>query len=548
MSANLAPSSFFCPDYQNDLLDAYSVFLYSNDFASCFDHVSHMCEEFLDDTLSQTVLRCMSYGDSRFSNCLRTFFESLGKAIQVVAEAHNVIFHQLPINDALRSDISSITLAILFPLNIYGNLRPVINALMYLFLESSERTSSSLLSIKTYELPDAQCRAALLNQYEGLLGNKSGLLNISHLFDDRWLSFAKYILCARLEKFCSGRPTDGLLHHALDYKNRVLLLLWLPNLFHNQATLKANKDLLKDDMVYDAFYKIRKRLLHPGVHTEQLLLAYACLVRALRLVDPTFVIQEVVCRPLVTCLRKREDAVRCIVDELINNPSTRKNSEVAFLSCDRGGVELHRELMLPIPLEIEPLRDDNDESDTDMIAEDPNSDEFRRLTSDFEARFHSKVTSDNLHSKHEISLPKYKASCCSDSSESIFPSTFKQSNCYHLLQQSGSQLWASWQPDPIEARLQTGLRRNQLDLLSMLVSIYGSRRAFLVEYKQLLGQRLLQRQARASRVLTDACTPKWDTMDISVFDTSAEGTNLELLKLRFGESNLHECEVCEAVN
>lgn len=87
-------------------------------------------------------------------------------------------------------------------------------------------------------------------------------------------------------------------------------------------------------------------------------------------------------------------------------------------------------------------------------------------------------------------------------------------------------LESDWKPDPIEALCQRGSWRRKLDLLSMLVSIYGSKKAFLVEYKQLLSQRLLRQRS---------------------FHTARELRNLELLKLRFGEQNLHECEVSRLV-
>lgn len=78
-------------------------------------------------------------------------------------------------------------------------------------------------------------------------------------------------------------------------------------------------------------------------------------------------------------------------------------------------------------------------------------------------------------------------------------------------------------PDPLEALHHTGSPwKRRIDLLSLLVGIYGSKKSFLVEYRNLLGQRLL-------RQLT--------------FDTAAQMRHLELLKLRFGEADLQECEV-----
>lgn len=56
----------------------------------------------------------------------------------------------------------------------------------------------------------------------------------------------------------------------------------------------------------------------------------------------------------------------------------------------------------------------------------------------------------------------------------------------------------------------------------MVVDIYGSKELFVIEYRNLLADRLLSQ------------------LD---FNPEKELRNLELLKLRFGESLLHSCEV-----
>ena len=56
----------------------------------------------------------------------------------------------------------------------------------------------------------------------------------------------------------------------------------------------------------------------------------------------------------------------------------------------------------------------------------------------------------------------------------------------------------------------------------MLVNIYGSKSLFVKEYRKLLSDRLLLNQH---------------------YDTEEEIRNLEFLKIRFGESELHNCEV-----
>ena len=64
--------------------------------------------------------------------------------------------------------------------------------------------------------------------------------------------------------------------------------------------------------------------------------------------------------------------------------------------------------------------------------------------------------------------------------------------------------------------------RRTSDIISMLVNIYGSKELFVNEYRTLL----------ADRILTHFN-----------YDTVKEIRYLELLKLRFGEAQLHQCEV-----
>lgn len=61
------------------------------------------------------------------------------------------------------------------------------------------------------------------------------------------------------------------------------------------------------------------------------------------------------------------------------------------------------------------------------------------------------------------------------------------------------------------------------DVLAMLVSIYGSTDLFVNEYRAILAEKL-------STNVT--------------FVSDSEVANLELLKIRFGEESLHNCEVC----
>ncbi len=87
---------------------------------------------------------------------------------------------------------------------------------------------------------------------------------------------------------------------------------------------------------------------------------------------------------------------------------------------------------------------------------------------------------------------------------------------------------ADWTPDPIEADpSKTSRSRKSDDILSTLVNIYGSKELFVNEFRLMLADKLL------------------NNMD---FDTDKEIRNLELLKLRFGEASLHNCEIMVIYN
>ncbi|XP_075041569.1 anaphase-promoting complex subunit 2 [Mixophyes fleayi] len=80
-----------------------------------------------------------------------------------------------------------------------------------------------------------------------------------------------------------------------------------------------------------------------------------------------------------------------------------------------------------------------------------------------------------------------------------------------------------WTPDPVDADPgKSGSKRRSSDIISLLVSIYGSKELFINEYRTLLADRLLHQFSYCSE---------------------REIRNVELLKLRFGEAQMHYCEV-----
>eukprot|EP01116_Phalansterium_solitarium_P011803 TRINITY_DN27598_c0_g1_i1.p1 TRINITY_DN27598_c0_g1~~TRINITY_DN27598_c0_g1_i1.p1 ORF type:complete len:814 (+),score=307.14 TRINITY_DN27598_c0_g1_i1:142-2583(+) len=80
-----------------------------------------------------------------------------------------------------------------------------------------------------------------------------------------------------------------------------------------------------------------------------------------------------------------------------------------------------------------------------------------------------------------------------------------------------------WEPEPAQADPSGSTRLSRKsDIISLLVNIYGSPELFISEYRTMLAERLL---------------------NILDYETDNEVRVLELLKLRFGETPLHSCEI-----
>jgi len=84
--------------------------------------------------------------------------------------------------------------------------------------------------------------------------------------------------------------------------------------------------------------------LHPGVNTGDILTAYIAAIRALRVLDGSGVILELVCSNLRRYLKTREDTVKCIVQSLL----------------DESALELREELMKSEGLQLDANLEDED--------------------------------------------------------------------------------------------------------------------------------------------------------------------------------------------
>nr|CAH8867996.1 unnamed protein product [Trichobilharzia regenti] len=506
--------SCFCKDV---FLEQVAYFLQTSALIPHFVTLSEKCNS--SESISSVNLYHPLNDDSDHLRLLRLLIklsEDLHNQLTSYLEPFCDSDFQILMNDGMIfSEIQDVVASLLISIDAEVLLQPLWYTYLCLELESAEADTEESNIFSTVICPDVTGEKMQVLSLARNFTHNNSLVNWNNLYRRLCIPYTKEALLYRTKLLCSENYSERFLSSIIKYKDCILKEVFLPRLFSSKCdTLDISLEL-SDVVVYSAFYsvhkpdmfslvieypdsvaalmdlgkcldhlpvrqdliahltkEIRHRLLHPGVHTEQILAAYNYLVRALRLIDNTFLVQDIVCEPVSACLRQREDAVRCIVDKLISGPeSDTGDDEVKTEEYADTTTELHQELLLPKPLEVESL-DGGEESDTDIVFEDP--------------PFDSEVDTVNLSNKNFV--------------------------------------WDNdWKADPIEALYQGGGSwRRKLDLLSMLVSIYGSKKAFLVEYKQLLSQRLLRQRS---------------------FHTTRELRNLELLKLRFGEQNLHECEV-----
>ena len=239
------------------------------------------------------------------------------------------------------------------------------------------------------------------------------------------------------------KSQEWLVHYAYEVFSKIRINQLFDIIVEFPDSIPALEDLksclekcfrFRSDVVETLGKSFAQRLLHPGVATNDILTAYIQTIKALRLLDPTGVLLQLICDPLKTYLKGKDDTVRCIITAL-----TDENSDL-------------------IP---------------ELVKNAPkNGDE-----------------------------------------------TASQSDDEYVVRN-----WQSWKPDPIDAAKASKDTRSvrSSDIVSILVDVYESKDLFVEEYQRLLSQRFL-----------------------SAFDCNVEfeRRNLELLTLKFGESDLHACEV-----
>jgi len=186
---------------------------------------------------------------------------------------------------------------------------------------------------------------------------------------------------------------------------------------------------------------MNKRVLHPGTKTQFIIQAYISTVKALRDLDPSGVVLEIVLEPVQKYLKNRPDSVKQIMNDLLNQSEGEKG-----------------DLAIELTNQVQENKSDLKQS-----------------------WWHQKITASPF----------------------------------------------DWSPDPRESdplKVSSVYSTREQDIVSLFISMYGSKEKFIKEYQKLVSKRLQQ---------------AWFNGE----DEAAEIRNLELFKIRFGEEEVSKCSV-----
>ena len=406
---------------------------------------------------------------------------------------------------------------------------------------------------------------------------------------------------------------------------------------------------LRESLVSSFNEQLRRRLLHPGARTADVISQYIGTIKTMRDLDPSGIVLDLVSGPIRKYLRKRKDTIRCVVTMLTDDGSGDRNENIEDGDGGAGDASTANALFAELgAMAREELKNENDDADDanhhrrrrkasggDAIDTDGDESESSELDEDDGASFNAFATKkrtpedyqmddadedannnkgggssdeesesegadnpstpNNANFKRSMSLLKSQNSGMDavmdyenkqlsrtltsfgvdqlqnlvlDRTESGMTwgknfgtpapvdilsreqarKTQQQQNqeqSYRNLQKAGAieslipmQKSASapkkvlkrfpgdaWDPEPVVSeatKLRSRKRRQLRDIIGLLIGIYGGKELFVNEYRLMLADKLLQK---------------------SNYDAERETLALELLKNKFGETHLHDCEV-----
>lgn len=270
----------------------------------------------------------------------------------------------------------------------------------------------------------------------------------------------------------------------------------------------------------DSFSRtLQRRLLHPGCSTLEILQTYISIIRTFHALDPSKVLLSHVEPGLQLYLCQREDAVRVVVSGLLASPEEVRAARKAREAWhrQRGGVPLdleyeNRTSVFNLPelpsLTAPPLPG---KSSTTAPGSGPSQDSSSQG-----------VQEDVLRRALAKTTPAPRATKLVELASLLTDPSQNRRAAAEAAAAGEDTDWndMSWLPDPIDAGANYKRPKSE-DVIGTLISALGSEEAFIKEFSTIIAERLLGEAAGFDQELRV----------------------LELLKRRFGEAALQNCDV-----
>ncbi|CAG0899883.1 unnamed protein product, partial [Cyprideis torosa] len=288
---------------------------------------------------------------------------------------------------------------------------------------------------------------------------------------------------------------------------------------------KCGKDL-QPILVMSLREAFENRLLHAGVGTDEIILAFISAIKALRHLDNSGVILSLAVEPIRKYLRNREDTIRRVILSLTDDAAGGGASDLMEelqrdqrAEAEADSSDLDPDAPLHYPPEESKLQQLDAMSTVDYCGQDlaPEIGSLVGTTGEASQEVVAVASSEGGGGQGEDIPP------VSGDDEEMTNGESTTTGRRKL--PKNERAWLTWNPDPWIAAQATGImskRHRTADMFTILINIYGSRDLFVAEYRSLLADRIL------------------GSLDC---DIQKEIRQLELLKKRFGENPLVECEV-----
>lgn len=114
---------------------------------------------------------------------------------------------------------------------------------------------------------------------------------------------------------------------------------------------------LRNFLIKSIKESLKKRLLHPGVNTTDILTGYVAAIKTIRHLDSSGVLLEMITKPVKQYMRGRQDTVRCVASALTEDGPTDLSEELAKSEAyaeNQSVCQENWETWMPDPIDASP--------------------------------------------------------------------------------------------------------------------------------------------------------------------------------------------------